>query len=226
MPPVPTVTLARSIGTVHVSTVEDGTLIETGADGRASFRLDSGTELRIDRNSRVSVGRAFTLDRGALYIASAERGLEVRTRFGVARDVGTRFEVRLDGNMELVRVRDGIVEFEGHRANAGEQMEIERGAVTKSVLATHAAEWSWTESVAPVFTIEGSSVASFVAWVASESGMSVQYESNDLRLRAQRTTLHGSIGDLRPTVACGAILPTAGLRCKAIDGVLHIEGAK
>jgi len=229
-PAFPAAKLERSVGTVHVRAADGGTLIETGADGRASFRLDSGTEFRIDRNSRVSVGRDFTVIAGALYVASTERGLVVRTHFGVARDIGTRFEVRVDGDRELVRVREGLVEcmveFETHRAAAGEQLEITRSGVTKSALATHAAEWSWTESVAPAFTIEGSSVSSFVAWVASESGMSVQYASNDLRLRAQRTTLHGSIGDLTPAVACGAILPTAGMRCTATNGVLHIDGAR
>jgi ferric-dicitrate binding protein FerR (iron transport regulator) len=224
--PLPAAKLERSIGTVHVHAADGGTLIETGADGRASFRLDSGTEFRIDRNSRVSVGREFTVITGALYVASAERGLAVRTRFGVARDIGTRFEVRVEGDTELVRVRDGIVDFETHRAIAGEQLEIKQGGVTKSALATHAAEWSWTESVAPMFTIEGSSVSSFVAWVASESGMQVQYESNALRLRAQQTTLHGSIGELTPAVACGAILPTAGMRCTATNGVLKIDGAR
>jgi ferric-dicitrate binding protein FerR (iron transport regulator) len=225
-PPVPAAKLERSVGTVHVRAADGGTLIETGADGRASFRLDSGTEFRIDRNSRVSVGRDFTVIAGALYVASAGRGLAVRTRFGVTRDIGTRFEVRVEGETELVRVRDGIVEFETHRAVAGEQLEITRSGVTKSPLATHAAEWSWTESVAPAFTIEGTSVSSFVTWVSTESGMNVQYTSDDLRLRAQRTTLHGSIGELTPAVACGAILPTAGMRCTAADGVLHIDGAR
>ena len=225
--PLPAAKLERSIGTVHVRAASDGgTLIETGADGRASFRLDSGTEFRIDRDSRVSVGREFTVIAGALYVTSAERGLAVRTRFGVARDIGTRFEVRVEGDTELVRVRDGIVDFETHRALAGEQLLIKQGGVTKSPLATDAAEWSWTESVAPAFTIEGRSVSSFVAWVASESGMHVQYESNELRLRAERTSLHGSIGDLTPAVACRAILPTAGMRCTATNGVLHIDGAR
>jgi len=231
MPPpaAPAAKLERSFGTVHVRAANGGTEIVTAADGRASFRLDSGTEFRIDRNSRVVLvsGTAFTVDRGAVYIATAERGVEVRTRFGVARDIGTRFEVRLDGDTELVRVREGIVAFEDlARVSAGEQLQIRSGTVSKSAIAPHAEEWSWTESVAPLFTIEGQSVASFVAWVASESGLRVQYESNELRLRAQRTTLHGTIGELAPAVACATILPTAGMRCTAAKGVLHIDGAR
>lgn len=221
--------LERRVGTVHVRATNGGTEIVTAADGRASFRLDSGTEFRIDRDSRVVLGSGstFTLDRGAIYIASAERGIEVRTRFGVARDIGTRFEVRLRDDVETVRVREGIVEFEQHRAVAGEQLQITASGVAKSAFAPYAEEWSWTELVAPPYTIEGSSVASFVAWVSSESGMNVRFESNELRKRAHRTILHGSIGDLKPVVACGAILPTAGMRCVARDGVLVItEGSR
>jgi ferric-dicitrate binding protein FerR (iron transport regulator) len=220
--------LERNVGTVHVRALAAGTEIVTGADGRASFRLDSGTEFRLDRDSRVVVGDGakFTLDSGAIYVASAEPGIEVRTRFGATRDIGTRFEVRLQGGRELVRVRDGIVEFESHRAVAGEQLEVSAAGVSKSALATYAGEWDWTGSIAPPFAIEGGSVASFLAWVSSETGMNVRYESNELRARAHRTTLHGTMGELTPAAACGAILPTAGMRCGARDGVLTItDGA-
>jgi ferric-dicitrate binding protein FerR (iron transport regulator) len=218
--------LERSVGGVHVN----GSQIETAEDGRATFVLADGTRFRLDHNSRLTLGdtKMMTLDRGAIYIESAESGLEVHTKLGVARDIGTRFEVRVSDGGESVRVRDGIVDFthrgKVHRVIAGQALAISTLDVVTLPLTSYDDSWDWTGTIAPPFSIEGRSVSSFASWVSSETGMTVRYASPELQLRAQRTTLHGSIGDLTPSVACREILPTAGLHCTSKRGVITIVG--
>ncbi len=55
--------------------------------------------------------------------------IEIRTALGTARDVGTRFEVRLGDGALRVRVRDGVVEVdhagETHEAGAGAELTLD-----------------------------------------------------------------------------------------------------
>ena len=112
-------------------TVPVGSWLETEGRGRISVRLVSGVSLRMDVETRLSLDSpsAVRLDRGAVYVDTGAgheggRALEIRTELGVARDVGTQFEVRLRDQGLLVRVREGMVQLsrEGniHDATAGE----------------------------------------------------------------------------------------------------------
>jgi hypothetical protein len=95
--------------------------VSTGAGRRATLRLGNGAELRLDADSAVrfpagAAAGTVALDRGALFVhtgstAAERRSVEIRTAAGVARDIGTSFEVRVIGDATRVRVRDGIVQL-------------------------------------------------------------------------------------------------------------------
>lgn len=214
-----------------------GTRVETGpgaADHLAlrtaddlALRLDAGTRLRLDGADRV------TLERGAVYIDSGpgRHAIAISTPLGVARDIGTRFEVRLlgDGAAALrVRVRDGQVEVDGTagKASAGAGIELtlgEDGSVRRTAVPTYGPDWQWVIEAAPPFQLEGSSLAEFLAWVGSETGWQVAYDDPRLEASAVTISLHGSIKGLPASEAPGVVLPGAALDYRLEEGILYIS---
>lgn len=82
-----------------------------------SVQLDDGTEVLLDTNSSISVRygadrREATLDRGRAQFAvahDARRPFLVRAVGGTIRDIGTRFQVRVDADRAIVTLLDGTV---------------------------------------------------------------------------------------------------------------------
>lgn len=217
-----------------------GTAIETG-DGtgplpsRLALRLSSGIEVRLDADTRLRLASAteVELERGAVYVdtgAASGTGLAVRTPFGVARDVGTRFQVRL-GDHEAplrVRVRDGSVVVERgsetRLAAAGEAIVVRGDGVMERRRASgYGPAWNWVTATAPRFELEGRTLAQLLEWVSRETGWVVRYEDPGLAAAADDVVLHGSLGDLRPDQAPFAVLPGAGLEGEFDEGTLVVR---
>lgn len=221
-------------------TLVAGTAVETG-DGagslarRLALRLGSGTDVRLDTGSRLRLASAaeVELERGAIYVdAGSGSGshLAVRTPFGVVRDVGTRFQVRLDdGEAPMsVRVRDGRVAVEragvSRVAAAGEAIVVrEDGTMERYPAPGHGPAWGWATATAPRFELEGRTLAQLLDWVSRETGWSVRYQDPDLASTAHEVVLHGSIDDLRPDQAPFAVLPGAGLEGELENGTLAVR---
>lgn len=202
----------------------------TQAGSRAALRLFGGASLRMDSATAVRLlsAHVIELERGAVYVDSGglhTAPIEVRTRFGNVRDVGTRFEVRVEDHL-LVRVREGSVDVAGSarrfRVNAGSESTIEADGSQelRSIVADAA---SWTAAIAPPFPIEGRSVAALLDWCSRESGLAVHYRDAAAERAARTTLLHGSADGLEPVEAVEAILPTAGLRARRGNGEVVVE---
>lgn len=220
-------------------TLVAGTAIETG-DGtgplprRLALRLRSGIEVRLDAGTRLRLASAaeVELDRGAVYVdtGAGSGTLAVRTPFGVARDVGTRFEVRLgDGETPLsVRVRDGSVAVEHggeiRLAAAGEAIVVRGdGVMERRQAPEYGPAWNWVTATAPRFELEGRTLAQLLEWVSRETGWAVRYDDPGLAAAADDVVLHGSLGDLRPDQAPFAVLPGAGLEGELDEGTLVVR---
>jgi ferric-dicitrate binding protein FerR (iron transport regulator) len=212
--------------------VTAGTWLRTDATSRAALDLEGGQSLRLDSNTRLRVetAEAMVLDRGAVYIDSGidSRGaVEVRTTFGVARDIGTQFEVRREGGTLKVRVREGRVSL----SRDGELLQLAQGtAVTVAAdgsketggVLSHGQEWAWVQEVAPAFSIEGRSVVAFLDWVARETGLWVSFSDSEVERFAGTTLLHGSIAGLAPAEAPQVVLPGCGLEATRSGDTLLI----
>jgi ferric-dicitrate binding protein FerR (iron transport regulator) len=217
-----------------------GATVETGAGdspGRASFRLSGGAVVRLDAGTRLRLAALSLLDleRGGVYVDTGAGGrggetLAVRTPWGTARDVGTRFAVRVAGDVPglQVRVRGGavVVERDGrsYLASAGEELVVHPdGRLERSAAPPFGPEWEWVMEAAPGFEVEGRRLGEFLDWVAGETGWRIAFADEELAATVDEIVLHGSIGGLRPDEAPFVILPGAGLSGSLEEGTLLIR---
>jgi len=215
-----------------------GTILETGGaaegNGRVALRLADGASVRLDAGSRLllAAARELVLDHGAVYLdtgreAPGTEALAVRTSFGVARDVGTQFEVRVAEETLQVRVREGRVEVdtgaETHAAAAGVALRVDaRGRAEREPIAAHGTTWSWVLDASPPFELEGRTLAEYLRWLTRETGWRVEYEDPELRREADEITVHGSVTDLRPDETPDLVLSGAALHYRLQGGVLVV----
>jgi len=196
-----------------------GTTLRTGATGRAALRLLGGQSLRLDTNTAVRMLSAQLVDlqRGAIYVDSGGRHVlpvEVQTRFGTVREIGTQFEVRAEDGLAVV-VREGSVgvstPVEHFHIPAGYAAMV-RAAGTHNLRMLGASDASWSSTITPPFPIEGCTVADLLAWCSRETSLTIRYRDAETEQIARTTRLHGApINDAHPEDAAATILPTAGL---------------
>jgi ferric-dicitrate binding protein FerR (iron transport regulator) len=227
-------------GAAHQLTLAEpittGTRLITGSDGRVALRLGNGSSLRLDHQTRLRMvsTSAVALDRGAVYVDSGAESsgttLAIETSFGIARDIGTQFEVRIDEETLQVRVREGTVRLERgqgvHEARAGTELLVESdGTMVCRTIPRHGELWQWVLEIAPGFDLEGASLAGFIDWVARETGWQVE-PADEQAARAiisSTLTVYGGLAGLSPDQAPAAVLPTCNLESTVSNGVLTIR---
>jgi ferric-dicitrate binding protein FerR (iron transport regulator) len=228
--PVIAGTLTTTAGSVWIderpaaagTAVPAGATLRTSEDGRAALRLASGADLRTDVGTdlRFTAAAAISLARGAVFFdsgtATGPRLIEVETPLGVARDVGTRFEVRLVGGDMRVRVREGRVDVATGAASLSATAGVELVAAPDRSIARHSApvtgtDWDWVTLAAQPFEIEGRTLQEFLAWVSREGGWQTTFATDALARSAPPIVLRGSIGRVTPREALELVLPTCGL---------------
>lgn len=243
----PVATVERMAGTASVRPGEEarrpldaGALLHAGAEvesapgGRVVLRLAGGETLRLDEETRLLLldRDAFELLSGALYVDTGggnERRLEVRTRLGTARDIGTRFLLELGAGGLRVRVREGEVELTAggsrHRAAAGVELAVDaEGTVTERRVDIYGAPWEWVLEAAEPFELEGARLGDFLDYLTREAGLEVRFDDPGLEPAARDIVLHGSVEGMTVDDAVAVVLPTCGLEHRLEDGVLRIAG--
>ncbi|XOV88109.1 MAG: FecR domain-containing protein [Pseudomonadota bacterium] len=208
--------------------------LRTGADSFVALATEGGLSLRIADNSEVQLAsdNCVSLVKGALYADTANRKgneITVNTPFGQARDIGTRFEVRLSDDSWHVQVRDGVVEVKDdgilEHTGAGDRLTISRtNLVAKETVSSDDPSWQWAAVAAVPFRIEGASLHDYLGWVAHETGARLNFASDSVEAQAKRTILHGSINGLSPQDSLTAVLATTNFQASSVTaGVLMIE---
>lgn len=215
-------------------TLSSGSWLETEGRGRAALRLASGPSLRLDRETRIGLESpsSFRLDRGAVYVdtGSSPAGgtsLEIRTALGVARDIGTQFEVRLEDDDLLLRVREGLVQFSRqglvYDTPSGNEISMDAGGdVERRSLLPYGSEWDWVADIAPPFALEGTSLEDFLAQVTREKGWTLRFDDSVDVDTASTIVLEGPALHMKPEQALRTVLPTCGLGHRTEDGTLWI----
>lgn len=233
--PVQVATSDRVLGTVRMmgaaddrwremqangSVLHNGTRIRTDTDSAIGLMLSGDVSLRVAESTEISIESSsrIHLHKGTVYVDTGHDRktntvTEIITANGVARDVGTQFEVRYRNNQVRLRVREGLVLFrqqdDEFRGVAGEQLVIGDGGVSaRDAVARDSADWRWVQAIAPAPYADEQSVSSLVEWVARETGRRIHYAQNDLGVRARSTILHGSSRRLMPMEALAVMLET------------------
>jgi len=214
-----------------------GQTLETDADARVALAFPGGVSVRLDRGSRLVATSAdrLVLERGSLFVdAGPEPGpdsrLDVVTREGTVRHVGTRYEVRLLDTGTRVRVRDGVVEWDSgdgsvEHSRAGEQITVgSDGRIERAAVNIYGPDWAWTGEVAPAPSIEGMPLGRFLAWAARETGRELAYDSSQTEMEAAAIVLHGSIQGLAPEQALHAVVGTTRLGAAVEGGRIVVSG--
>lgn len=205
--------------------------IDTGDATRVAVRLSNGASLRLDQGTSIileSTGSLMLLQ-GAAYLDTDDgrASILVRTPLGTARDLGTRFEVRLAPRVMTVRVRGGLVAVDSDgrtevRAGMQGTFVLDEEPIL-SPIAPDASEWAWAQSIAPPFTLEGRTAAEFLEWVGRETGRTITYVSDEALRRATGSVLHGDLAGVPPAAAPEIVLPSAGLTAERDpDGAFRI----
>lgn len=217
--------------------VPEGAILRTDAGSRAALDV-AGVSLRMDADSVITLSSAHevALTAGAVYVDAAPamaqvplpETLVIDTSYGSVRHVGTQYEVRSTRDGIEVSVREGLVQIaradRTYAGRAGEQLvlrsdgEPERHAVT-----AQDPRWQWATAIAPVFDIERRPLVQFLDWVARETGKTIVYASPEVRVRAERLILRGSVSDLPPEQALAAVLATTPFTHAAASADIRID---
>lgn len=196
------------VGPGRVVSTDEGRLAVRTAEGH-HLRLDVGTELRHVSRSRLD------LLRGAVYVDAAPADLSIHAAGTVTEHVGTRYEVRVDGESVAVRVRDGRVrvECDGRSVTAERGRQVKAGASSLEVSDASPTDpsWNWTRDVAPPVSEEGT-LLSFFHWFEGETGLQVEAGPRWVRNEdGEPIRIHGRVEDSEPMEALATVLETAGL---------------
>lgn len=207
-----------------------GAELETGEAGRLALHMIGGS-VRLDAGTRIQLtgAKSIDLDRGAVYIDSgtAPGGMAVQVANGLFQDIGTQFEVRIEGKGEQsatrLRVREGHVALQRPAgpivAGAGEELIVRADhGIARRPAAIYGPEWGWVLQTAPRLDIEGLKVRAFLDWIARETGWKIEFTDPEAASLADSTVLHGSIEHLTPAEAPGVVLASCGLGHRVSGG--------
>ncbi|MFL6246100.1 MAG: FecR domain-containing protein [Thermoanaerobaculia bacterium] len=176
------------------------------------LRMQPGTQFRVD------APRVATLLRGAIYYANETPGVfvTIHTPFGDVRDIGTRFELRVNDDAVRVRVRDGAVALRDRTAHAGTELLATRTSIAERKIATSGEEWAWIENAAPPIVLEGKTLDEVLRVIAIEKGLTLERSGPD-------QMLHGDL-PLSVSEALDAATAAAGVTYRIEGDRLIVRG--
>jgi ferric-dicitrate binding protein FerR (iron transport regulator) len=211
-----------------------GDFVQTSADQGLSISLAGDISLRIAADSSVRFDTAdeFTLIRGQMYADSGERiyrdrQITINTTVGSATDIGTQFSVAYNDRNMSVAVREGRVDVSSDRpsvtALAGDKLTLQPGnEVVTDQITPYDSHWDWAASLAPGFDIADRSLLDFLKWASRETGKSLVFSSDDVRMSAMRTQLFGSVENFTPTEAIESVLSTTQFKYRVDEKSITI----
>jgi ferric-dicitrate binding protein FerR (iron transport regulator) len=199
-----------------------GATVRTTEHQLVALALEAGGELRVNGGSSIQlVGpRRVRIDEGQIYVdsgaANGAEPLAIETFAGIVRDIGTRFDVQVQGDRLRVRVRDGAVRLQNHDVTAGRELTTAGHDITLRSATTYGRDWDWILRARPL-RVEGATLERFLGWVEADGGRHVEFRDARLRGAVANIVLHGSVDGLSVDEALAVILPATGLTY-SLDG--------
>lgn len=240
-PPIDSIVASRIVGEVRVDgraiatgdTIPVDGVITTANDSRVALQLADGQSLRIDEDTQLvaSAESRFGLGRGAVYFDSG-RSVDaspvfIDTPYGVATDIGTQFQVRLQANTVVVGVREGIVALsrpglEALTVDRGQLLEIadDGGADRREI--EDDSMWDWVNAIAPEIDTNDMTLANYLDWYAREKGYEIEWADTQSRDEAMGIRLSVSIQGLTLDEGLAVAQATAPFEYEIDDGTMRV----
>ena len=222
----------------NVYAVMAGQTIITDEASGIGFAWGQGGSLRLDEHSRVEfISRdSIYLRSGRVYFDSRPQMLQgptttakltITTDHGEVTHVGTQYMTQADAMSLTISVREGEVRIESQSAvetaSAGQQLQVRGGAPASIAnIKPYGDNWRWIEQTAPVAVLDGRSLHDFLGWVSHETGMTVQFASDDIEADTKKDLLRGTV-DTDATSALRIWMLGNDLQWKIEDGVIFID---
>ena len=159
--------------------------------------------------------------------SSQGNDLQIVTRFGTVRHIGTQFIVAINDRQVEIKVREGSVLIEDQRQSyttrSGEKGILDAsGEFSTESIQTYGPSWNWVEEFVPAFDIEGRTLSDFLAWIHRETGKKLYFESIAAETLARHTILHGAGIEMKPMLALDLVLQTSELSWNEQAGTIHL----
>lgn len=211
-------------------TLRSGQVISTAYGSGLTLHWHSGILLRVDQNSRLELKSLELVEflGGRVYIDTSGSGggvLDVGTPAGPVRHIGTRYMVDVNLGTTRVSVREGrvIVGQLPTYTSAGERLVVDSsGESRRDSIPVYGELWSWADQLTPPFEADGHSIGEFLDWVSRESGLALEFTSEDARRMAEETILRGMI-EQSPIDALELVMQTTDLDYEVNDGVITVS---
>jgi len=213
-----------------------GQSLRTAANSGLSINWGSGSTIRIDQNTelRLRSNTEIELVNGQIYVdiptvpgrTRPSVNLQVITRLGSIRHIGTQFMVSSDAASVKVKVREGNVSIDNNKqvfvTSKGQQATLsESDKISHDTVLTYGPDWQWVEKLAPVFVLDGHSLMEFLTWIGRETGKEILFKTPAAENIAIKTVVHGSV-DEEPLQALKLVLQTNDLSWYEQDGKIYL----
>ena len=116
-----------------------------------------------------------------------------------------------------VAVREGRVDVARDQSSftalAGDRLTLQPGReIVVDKVTPYDPSWQWAISLAPSFDIENRSLMDFLKWASRETGKTLVFPNDDVRMAAMGTDIFGSIRNFTPAEAIESVLSTTQFR--------------
>lgn len=207
------------------------------ARGDALLKLAGGGNLRVARGSTFDIADDHTvrLQRGELYVdippgARASEAFVVITDAGRFRHLGTQFGVAIVGSQTRLRVREGIVLWQGasgdQQVNAGTEILMDTREVSRRTIPTAGRDWAWAESLAPDIEIENRPLHEFLTWFSRETGRELELVDAGARRDVDAILMHGNVRGLSTMQALAAVMAATTLHYELPAGAIRVSSPR
>ncbi len=214
------------------ATVAARTNLMTGDTGAIALQLETGVQLRVAADTRLTVLNADTIEllAGRVYVDSDRYSLggdlRLLTPFGEVRDIGTQFQVDVNDQWLRVRIREGQVFITDTNmrvdGGVGEEIQVDRERnIERIAFPINGPEWGWAEALAKPFA--GGSLKDFLVWIARETGYVLEFDDRRTERLAATVKVSGNTAGFTLEEALAAQKPTApSFDYEIRDGVIRV----